>query len=57
MFTAPKLEPLQENAGTQFARNIFRYWCHIGEIWAIRQILGHDTPEFVDPHDWSYNGP
>jgi len=44
-----------ENAGTLITRNIFHYWCHIGEISAIRQMLGHHhPPQFVNLHDWSY---
>jgi hypothetical protein len=45
----------RENLGTRVVRNIFHYWCHIGEISAIRQVLGHHRPpEFVDMHDWQY---
>ena len=45
-----------ENIGTLLARNIFHTWSHLGEISAIRQILGHRPPEFVSLHGWSYGG-
>ncbi len=45
----------REDLGTRVVRNIFHYWCHIGEISAIRQMLGHERPpQFVDMHDWRY---
>jgi len=53
---APILVRFGENAGTLLVRNIFHYWSHIGEISAIRQMLGHRAPQFVDMHDWSYGG-
>ena len=41
-------KPRFENIGTMLLRNIYHYWFHIGEIIAIRQLLGHkDLPEFV----------
>jgi uncharacterized damage-inducible protein DinB len=43
-----------ENLGTLLTRNIFHYWSHIGEISAIRQMLGHHPPQFVYLHDWRY---
>lgn len=43
-----------ESLGTRLVRNIFHYWSHIGEISAIRQVLGHHPPQFVDMHGWSY---
>ena len=46
----------QENGGTLIARCIFHTWCHLGEISSIRQILGHQPPEFVNMYDWSYDG-
>ncbi len=53
---APDPAVERENLGTRITRNIFHYWCHIGEINAIRQILGHRPPQFVDMHGWSYGG-
>jgi uncharacterized damage-inducible protein DinB len=50
----PRVE--RENLGTRITRNIFHYWSHIGEISAIRQMLGHRAPEFVEVHGWSYGG-
>lgn len=45
----------QEVLGTLIVRNIFHYWSHIGEISAIRQMLGHpNQPQFVDMHGWQY---
>jgi len=44
-----------ENAGTLLVRNIFHCWSHIGEVSAIRQMLGHEKPpQFVNMHGWSY---
>jgi uncharacterized damage-inducible protein DinB len=52
---APDATVEGENLGTRIVRNIFHYWCHIGEISAIRQMLGHERPpQFVDMHDWEY---
>lgn len=48
--------PEAENWGTLIVRCIFHTWCHLGEINSIRQILGHRPPQFVNMHDWSYNG-
>lgn len=45
-----------ENGGTLLVRSAFHIWCHLGEISAIRQILGHKPPEFVDMHRWAYGG-
>jgi hypothetical protein len=37
-----------ESIGTMLQRVIYHYWFHIGEAYAIRQMLGHtDLPEFV----------
>ncbi len=42
-------EPDDETAGSRLQRVLYHYWYHIGEILAIRQMLGHrDLPEFVD---------
>ncbi|HJO82822.1 MAG TPA: DinB family protein [SAR202 cluster bacterium] len=46
--------PKGENSGTLIVRNIYHTWCHIGEISAIRQILGHKPPEFVEMYGWNY---
>jgi len=46
--------PVPENAGTLLVRNIFHYWNHIGEINAVRQMLGNKAPQFVDMHGWRY---
>jgi hypothetical protein len=41
-------QPLPENVGTMLLRNIHHYWFHIGEAYAVRQLLGHaDLPDFV----------
>lgn len=46
----PIARPFKENVGTLILRNIFHYWSHIGEISAIRQMLGHQgLPQFVGP--------
>lgn len=46
----------EENAGTLLVRNIFHYWSHIGEVSAIRQVLGHEKPpQFVNMHGWLYS--
>lgn len=47
---------VDENGGTLLVRSTFHTWCHLGEISAIRQILGHRPPEFVNMHHWSYDG-
>jgi hypothetical protein len=39
---------LPESVGTLIHRNTYHYWFHLGEAYAIRQLLGHrDLPEFV----------
>ncbi len=45
-----------ENAGTLLVRNIFHTWDYLGEISAIRQVLGHNPPQFVDMYGWQYSG-
>ncbi len=45
-----------ENGGALLVRHIFHTWFHLGEIISIRQILGHQPPQFVNMHDWSYDG-
>jgi hypothetical protein len=43
-----KARQLHENIGTMLLRNIYHYWFHTGEAYAVRQMLGHnDLPEFV----------
>ncbi|MFC1953790.1 DinB family protein [Chloroflexota bacterium] len=46
--------PNGENGGTLLVRDIFHIWFHTGEIISIRQILGHEPPQYVDMHGWSY---
>jgi hypothetical protein len=37
-----------QNLGTAMLRLTYHYWYHIGEVQAIRQMLGHhNLPEFV----------
>jgi len=44
--------PTPRTVGSTVQRVIYHYWSHIGEIIAIRQILGHvDVPEFVGALD------
>jgi len=41
-------EPLRESTGTMLHRLIYHYWYHLGEMQAIRQLLGHrDLPAYV----------
>lgn len=41
-------EPVGESVGTSLLRNAYHYWFHLGEVLAVRQMLGHtDLPEFV----------
>jgi len=51
---SPLTSPEVENGGTLLVRNIFHTWYHTGEISSIRQILGHQSAQFVDMHGWSY---
>jgi hypothetical protein len=45
-------QPRTRLVGSTVQRVIYHYWMHIGEITAIRQILGHpDVPEFVGDID------
>jgi len=47
-----KEKPLDENIGTLLYRNIYHYWFHTGEAYAIREMLGHKIlPEFVGDMD------
>jgi hypothetical protein len=38
-----------ENVGTVLMRNTYHYWFHAGEVYAIRQLLGHGEIIFVGP--------
>jgi len=41
-------EPVGQSIGSALRRITYHYWYHIGEIQAIRQMLGHkDLPEYV----------
>jgi len=41
-------KPRQEDVGTTLLRNIYHYWFHLGEAYAVRQLLGHTgLPDFV----------
>ena len=43
-----KDKPMRENVGTMLQRNLYHYWFHNGEAYAIRQMLGHTgLPEFI----------
>jgi alpha-D-ribose 1-methylphosphonate 5-phosphate C-P lyase len=41
-------EDIGQSVGSALRRMTYHYWYHIGEIQAIRQILGHaNLPEYV----------
>jgi hypothetical protein len=41
-------EPVGQTIGSALRRITYHYWYHIGEIQAIRQMLGHtNLPEYV----------
>lgn len=41
-------EQMGESVGTMIQRTLYHYWFHIGEVHAIRQMLGHrNMPQFV----------
>ena len=41
-------KPRAENVGTLLLRNTYHYWFHLGEAYAVRQMLGHKgLPDFV----------
>ena len=43
-----KGKPMRESVGTMLQRNLYHYWFHNGEAYAIRQMLGHTgLPEFI----------
>lgn len=47
-----KGKALDENIGTMLMRNIYHYWYHIGEMQAVRQLLGHaNLAEYVGDMD------
>lgn len=40
--------PRQDNTGAMLYRCIYHYWFHLGEAYAVRQLLGHkNLPSFV----------
>lgn len=44
--------PTPRSIGSTILRVTYHYWAHIGEIIAIRQVLGHEAvPEFVGAID------
>lgn len=48
-------KPYREPVGTMFHRLIYHYWFHLGEMQAVRQLLGHtDLPNFVGRFDAAY---
>ena len=41
-------KPRPENIGTMLLRNVYHYWFHLGEAYAMREMLGHKgLPDFV----------
>jgi uncharacterized damage-inducible protein DinB len=43
-----KDKPMPESVGTMLQRNLYHYWFHNGEAYAVRQMLGHTgLPDFV----------
>ena len=41
-------QPVRENIGTSLHRITYHYWYHLGEMQAIRQLLGHTgLPSYV----------
>lgn len=51
-------KPYRENVGTMLLRLIYHYWFHLGEMQAVRQLLGHsDLPGFVGhvPAEFQYH--
>lgn len=41
-------QPFRESVGTSLQRITFHYWFHLGEMQAVRQLLGHTgLPNFV----------
>jgi hypothetical protein len=45
-------EPQREDVGTLLLRNVYHYWFHLGEAYALREMLGHKgLPSFVGRMD------
>jgi hypothetical protein len=43
-----KGQPRPESIGTMLQRNLYHYWFHTGEAYAVREMLGHTgLPDFV----------
>jgi hypothetical protein len=49
-------KPLPEDIGTTLLRNTYHYWFHLGEAYALREMLGHTgLPGYVGRmHDVRY---
>lgn len=47
---------VDETVGTLLQRNLYHYWFHTGEAYAVRQLLGHTgLPDFVgSTYGYSY---
>jgi hypothetical protein len=46
----PRPPGFKRSVGDAILRNTYHYWFHVGEILAIRQLLGHRRlPEYVGP--------
>ena len=53
----PKIDgkPYREPLGSMFNRLIYHYWYHLGEMQAVRQLLGHTgLPGFVGRMDSAF---
>jgi hypothetical protein len=45
-------KPWREDIGTTLLRNTYHYWFHLGEAYALREMLGHtDLPGYVGRMD------
>jgi hypothetical protein len=45
-------EPRREDIGTTLLRNTYHYWFHLGEAYALREMLGHTgLPSYVGRMD------
>jgi hypothetical protein len=41
-------KPVGQSVGSAMRRMTYHYWYHVGEIQAVRQMLGHrELPEYV----------
>ena len=49
-----RFEGRRENIGTLLTRVFGHYYVHIGQITAIRKLLGYDVPTFVGSLDGAY---